>query len=428
MSNKTPSNSDSKAAPNPPVVNALLASQEQKSVRDFLASYLLRVRAGDFGILPIIIGLIGIAIFFQSQNQNFLTPQNFVNLILQMSGLTIIGFGLVFVLLLGEIDLSVGYVSGVGGVLVTVLLSNRFNVPWYLAISAALLATLLIGMLHGFLITFFQLPSFIVTVAGLLAWNGVVLVLVGDGGTIRIEDPLVRNLAGTYLPAALAWILGIGLVVGYAVLKYLRLQGRKKLGLAITPIPIVVAQVALLAILVFVTVAVANADVTERRVRGIPVIGALMIILMIVLTFVAENTRFGRYVLAVGGNKEAARRAGIRVERIRLYVFMLCSLMAGLGGIILASRLQSVSASTGGGQLLLNAIATAVIGGTSLFGGRGKVYTALLGALVIASLESGLGLLNIPSSLQYIITGIVLLLAVILDSISRRNQKRSGLA
>jgi len=402
--------------------SALIDSQAQKSVGQYLRDYWSRVRAGDLGPLPIIIGVIGIAIFFQSQNANYLTPRNFVNLILQMAGITTIAYGLVFVLLLGEIDLSVGYVSAVAGVVMTVLLRPPASLPWFVTVTLGLLAVLLIGFIQGSLITLFQLPSFIVTLAGLLAWNGVVLGLVGQGGTIRIQDPILRDLASTYLPRELSWILGILLVIGYGVLQYTQWTGRKRIGLGAKPLPIVIFQIAFMAAATVFLVAICNAD------RGVPLIGAGLIVMLIVLTYVAQSTRFGRYVFAVGGNKEAARRAGIRVERVRLYVFMLSSFMAGLGGIILASRLQSVATNSGGGNLLLNAIAAAVIGGTSLFGGRGAVYSALLGALVIAMVENGLVFLGVEASVQFIITGIVLLIAVIVDSLSRRSQKRSGLA
>jgi D-xylose transport system permease protein len=406
---------------NPPVQNALLASQRQKSVGEFLQDYLRRVRGGDLGPLPIVIGLVLIAILFQSQNANFLTANNFVNLILQMSALAMMAYGVVFVLLIGEIDLSIGYTSAIAGVLMTVLLRPPYNAEWFLAVGAGILAVLGIGLLQGFLITTFQLPSFIVTMAGFLAWNGVVILVVGRGGTISINQPLLRNLASSYLPPEVAWIGGIVLVVAFAALKLVQYQTRQRSGLGSTPLPIIIMQIALLAVILGAVVIVCNQD------RGVPVIGVMVIIALIILTFVVENTRFGRYIFAVGGNKEAARRAGIRVERIRLYVFMISSLMAGIAGIILASRLKSVATGQGGGQLLLNSIAAAVIGGTSLFGGRGKVYSALLGALVIASVENGLGLLNIDASVQFIVTGVVLLVAVIIDSLSRRSQKRSGL-
>jgi len=402
--------------------NALLASQEQQSFSEYITGFFQRIRAGDLGPLPILVGIVLIIIIFQTANANFLSARNFVNLILQMAGTTMIAYGVVFVLLLGEIDLSVGYVSAIGGVLMTVLVAPPYSYPWYSAVGLALLAVLVIGLMQGLLIIIFQLPSFIVTLAGLLVWSGVVLVILGEGGTINIENPLLSNLASSYLSPELGWILAIVLVVGFAFTQYLDSRRRKSHELNTKPLLISAVEVIVLAIVLLTAVAICNAD------RGVPVIGAGVILVLIILTYVTQNTRFGRYVYAVGGNKEAARRAGIRVERIRVYVFMISSFMAGLGGIILASRLRSVASGQGSGDLLLDCIAAAVIGGTSLFGGRGYVSSAVIGALIIASVQNGMGLLGLPASIQSIITGCVLLMAVIVDSISRRNQKRSGLA
>ncbi len=402
--------------------NALLESREQQTLGAYIQTYLQRVRAGALGPLPIIIGIVAVAIFFQSRNAAYLSPNNIVNLIMQMSGIALIAFGVVFVLLLGEIDLSVAYVSGVAGVIATILMRPPHNLEWYITVPIALVAALGIGTLQGFLITIFQLPSFIVTLAGLLAWNGAILLLVGAGGTVGIPASPFREISNVYLPPELGLAFVVVLVVAYAATQFIQLQSRRAQGLNAKPITIIALQIAILVVLAVGIVLVVNQD------RGLPLIGALVIVTLIVLTFVTRNTRFGRYVFAVGGNKEAARRAGIRVERVRLYVFMLCSFMAGVGGIILASRLKSVSANQGGGQLLLNCISAAVIGGTSLFGGRGAVYSAVLGALLIAMVENGMVFLRLETGWQFIITGIVLVLAVIVDSLSQRSQKRSGLA
>jgi D-xylose transport system permease protein len=402
--------------------NALLESREQQTLGAYIQTYLQRVRAGALGPLPIIIGIVAVAIFFQSRNAAYLSPNNIVNLIMQMSGIALIAFGVVFVLLLGEIDLSVAYVSGVAGVIATILMRPPHNLEWYLTVPIALVAALGIGTLQGFLITIFQLPSFIVTLAGLLAWNGAILLLVGAGGTVGIPASPFREISNVYLPPELGLAFVVVLVVAYAATQFIQLQGRRAQGLNAKPITIIAIQIAILVVLAVGIVLIVNQD------RGLPLIGAIVIVTLIVLTFVTRNTRFGRYVFAVGGNKEAARRAGIRVERVRLYVFMLCSFMAGVGGIILASRLKSVSANQGGGQLLLNCISAAVIGGTSLFGGRGAVYSAVLGALLIAMVENGMVFLRLETGWQFIITGIVLVLAVIVDSLSQRSQKRSGLA
>ncbi|MBC8170962.1 MAG: ABC transporter permease [Anaerolineae bacterium] len=417
--------------------SALLASQQPQSPADFVRGYVSRLRGGDFGSLPIIVGLVVIALIFQSANQNFLTPRNLVNLVVQMAGITVIAYGVVFVLLLGEIDLSVGYVSAVGGVATAILLRNSLTDPalawldWWNVIPIALVITGGIGLLHGWLITFFQLPSFIVTLAGLLAWNGVVLLIIGPGGTVNIQNPVVRNLASEILPPIWSWII-IGIFVAlYAANLFWTMRVRLKAGLRATPVGIVIAQVVFMAVIGAIIAYIFNLNraLGENAPvqQGMPVIAVIMLILLVVLTFVAERTRFGRYVYAIGGNKEAARRAGIRVERIRMLVFMISSMMAGIGGIILASRLKSVATDAGGGSLLLYAIASAVIGGTSLFGGRGKLSSAVLGALVIASVDNGMGLLNLSAGVKFIITGLVLLAAVVVDALSRRRQSQSGI-
>jgi D-xylose transport system permease protein len=408
-----------------PKNDLLQTSQESLSALDYIRNYLKRLASGDLGALPIVIGLVVIAIIFQSQNANFLTPRNFVNLILQMSGITMIAYGVVFVLLLGEIDLSIGYVSAIAGVTVAMLLRDPdAGWTWYTAIPVALLTTAGIGLLQGLIITLFRVPSFIVTLAGLLAWNGVVLRLIGRGGTVIIQDRFVVGVANSYFTPDTSWgwiIVGV-FIIGYALTQFLQYISRRNQGLNTRPILIIVVQILAIAAAGFFVVYVCNQD------RGLPVVGIILLVMVVLLTFIARNTQFGRFVYAVGGNAEAARRAGISVTSIRIIVFVISSTLAGLGGIILASRLRSVDTGAGGGNLLLNAIASAVIGGTSLFGGRGHIASAILGALVIASVENGMGLLNLESGDKFIITGIVLLLAVIVDSLSRRRQQQSGIA
>lgn len=418
------------------VQSALLASQSAQSPGEYLSQWWRKVRAGDIGTLPIILGLVVIAIIFQSANQNFLTPRNLVNIVVQMAGIAVIAYGMVFILLLGEIDLSAGYVSAIGGVSTAILLRNSLTDPnlawmdWWNVIPIALLITSAIGFLHGFLITTFQLPSFIVTLAGLLAWNGVVLMIVGDGGTVNIQNPVVRNLASDVLPPLASWLVIGAFILLYAVLEFTTADSRKKAGLRAKPTSIILAQLVFMGVIGAFIAYLFNINralsATAPPQQGMPVIAVLMLIFLLVLTFVAERTRFGRYVYAVGGNKEAARRAGIRVERIRILVFMISGFMAGMGGIILASRLKSVATDAGGGNLLLYVIAAAVIGGTSLFGGRGKVVSAVLGALVVASVENGMGLLNVSSGVKFVVTGLVLLAAVVIDALSRRGQANAG--
>jgi D-xylose transport system permease protein len=331
--------------------------------------------------------------------------------------------GVVFVLLLGEIDLSIGYVSGVAGVLTAIWLTPDGNeLPTVIAIFLALLAGLCIGIFQGLIITKVGVPSFVVTLAGLLGWNGVVLLLIGSKGTVILQNDFVIGLANDFMPDGLSWALAIACVVLYGGLQLMRVRTRSKAGLAVDPIIIVVLRVAALAVALFVVVAVADQD------RGVPYVFILVGALFVFWTYVLSRTRFGRHVYAVGGNQEAARRAGINVDRVKIACFAFCSLMAALGGIILASRLRSVDTNSGGGQLLLYSIAAAVIGGTSLFGGRGNMKSALLGALVMISIDNGLGLLGLSSGTKFVVTGAVLLLAVSVDSVSRRAQASSGRA
>ena len=402
--------------------SALLAGQAAQSPSEYLQGYLKRVTSGDLGSLPIILGLIIIAIVFQSQNQNFLTARNFVNLIVQMAGITTIAYGVVFVLLIGEIDLSIGYVSAVAAVTMTLLLREPGGWPWYAALGLALITVAIIGIVQGLIITSFQLPSFVVTLAGLLAWNGVVLIMIGGAGTVIIQDNVIIGIANYFLPPLWGWIVAAVFVGGYILFRIRQVIARRSQGLPTTPMLIVTVQSIGLAILAGIAVYVCNLD------RGVPFVGIILLVFLVFFSFLASKTPFGRYVYAVGGNKEAARRAGISVQKIQVIVFMISSTMAGMGGIILASRLRSVDTAAGGGNLLLNAIAAAVIGGTSLFGGSGRVSSAILGALIIMSVENGMGLLGLSSGVKFVITGLVLLLAVLVDAISRRSRSQSGLA
>jgi D-xylose transport system permease protein len=396
-------------------------------VRGGLAGYARQwvenVRAGELGILPILVGIIVIGIYFQARNSNFLTAGNFVNLIAQMSPFAVIGMGMVFILLLGEIDLSVGYVSGMGGVIAAVLLEpGKGQWPTWLALIAAIGTGVGIGVFQGFFVSRIGVPSFVVTLAGLLAWNGVVLQIIGSKGTIVIQDKLVIGLANDNLSHGLAWIVLIASVALYLGVQIATVFRRRQAGLANVPIALIAIRTAIIGGLGIFVVEWADTD------RGIPYVGLLMLVALVFWTFIATRTRFGRHVYAVGGNAEAARRAGISVANVRLVVFGISGGMAALGGIILASRLSSVDTSTGGGSTLLYSIAACVIGGTSLFGGRGAVRSAILGAIVIAMIDNGLGLLNVSAGTKFVVTGIVLLAAVTLDSLSRRRSAASGRA
>jgi D-xylose transport system permease protein len=381
------------------------------------------VKAGDLGSLPIFVGLIIIAIVFQAQNDRFLTAGNFVNLMVQTAPYAVIAMGVTFALLLGEIDLSIGFVSGVGGVLTALLLTPDGNeLPASMTLVIVLACGLAIGTFHGMIITKIGVPSFVVTLAGLLAWNGVVLLLIGSRGTVILQNDFVIGLANDFMEPWLAWVLALVCVGLYAGVQLNRVRSRQKAGLQADPWLIIGLRIGGLAVALAIVVAVANED------RGVPYAALIVAGLFLLWTFVLNRTKFGRHVYAVGGNAEAARRAGIDVDRVKIACFAICSAMAVLGGIILASRLRSVDTNTGGGQALLYPIAAAVIGGTSLFGGRGTMKAAVLGALVMLSIDNGLGLLGLSSGTKFVLTGGVLLLAVTVDSISRRGREQSGRA
>jgi D-xylose transport system permease protein len=332
--------------------------------------------------------------------------------------------GIVFVLLLGEIDLSIGYVSGVAGVATALLMlpDGHNQLGAGPAIFIALVIGAGIGVLQGLIITKIGVPSFVVTLAGLLGWNGVVLLLIGDKGTVIIQNSLVIGFANDFLPAATAWIVLVAGIALYAGILMSTDRTRRKAGLPTEPVALYALRVAGLAIAGAAVVAFANKD------RGIPYVFLVITGLYLLWTFVLNRTRFGRHIYAVGGNAEAARRAGINVDNVKIACFAICSMMAALGGIILASRLRSIDTNSGGGTILLYSIAAAVIGGTSLFGGRGHIKSAILGALVITSIDNGLGLLGLSSGTKFVVTGLVLLAAVTVDSLSRRGRESAGRA
>jgi D-xylose transport system permease protein len=406
----------------PPAVPPSSPSETHVGLSEFVRQRLRSLREGELGALPIVVGIVVIAIYFQARNSNFLTAANFVNLLAQMSAVTIIGMGVVFVLLLGEIDLSVGYVSGMGGVIAALLLEPGKGVPTWAAVSLALGTGAVIGLLQGFFVARIGVPSFVVTLAGLLGWNGVLLQIIGSSGTIVIQNRFINGIANDYVKHWLAWVVAILAVAAYVARQLANIYRRRQAELPNDPWLFVIGRMALLAIAAVALVAVANND------RGLPYVTLIMLGAYVLWTFVTQRTRFGRHVYAVGGNVEAARRAGINVAGIRMAVFTISGTMAALGGLVLASRLSSVDTATGGGTILLYSIAAAVIGGTSLFGGRGTIRSAVLGAIVIAMIDNGLGLLNVSAGTKYIVTALVLLAAVTLDSLSRRGREATGRA
>jgi D-xylose transport system permease protein len=398
--------------------------RESETLSGYARVWWQGVRAGELGTLPIIVGLVLILVTFGILEENFLTERNLTNLLLQMSAYAAIAIGVVFVLLIGEIDLSVAFVSAVGAVVMTLLLRpDDPGWPWWAAIGVALVCTTLIGLLHAIVITKAGVPSFVVTLAGFLIWSGVVLILTtqySTAGTIRIQDETVIGIANDFLSEVWGWILAVVVVVAYAALQLRAAVARRSRRLAGKPTVLIVLQTVGLAAVTFAAVWYLNED------RGVPKVILILGIFLLFWSFIATRTRFGRHVYAVGGSAEAARRAGIDVDRVRIAVFMISGFMAGVGGIMLASRLRSVATNTGGGNLLLLVIAAAVIGGTSLFGGTGRVIAALLGALVIASIQNGMDLMGLASGTKFVITGLVLLGAVLIDAFAKRRRAAAG--
>ncbi len=386
-----------------------------------------RLRGGESGVLPVLVGLVAITIFFQVRNDNFLSAGNLTNLLVQGAVFMLLGMGEVFALLLGEIDLSIGFVSGIGGVVTAELVVYPRYWPWWAAIVVALLVTAAIGALQGALITQLRLPSFVVTLSGLLGWQGVMIWILGAGGTVPIPSDVINDLANGNLSPAAGWIV-VGAVVGaYAVTTVYRDNHRRASGLVAPPPVLTAVKIAAAAAAGVVLVVICN---TNRGalvpIRGVPWVVLIVLGVLAAWTFLLSHTRFGRYIYAIGGNPEGARRAGINLSLIRTSAFALAGLTAGIAGIIYASRLRSVSTSLDGGTLVLYAVAAAVIGGTSLFGGRGKALHAVLGGIVIAAIYNGMGLLGMSAASQYMVTALVLLSAVTVDAVARRGREASS--
>jgi D-xylose transport system permease protein len=337
--------------------------------------------------------------------------------------------GLVFVLLLGEIDLSAGFASGVCGAVMTVLLTNH-GWSWYTAIPAALITGLVIGFVLGFLVSKVGIPSFVVTLAAFLGFQGVLLVLLKGGINVSVRDKFVLALANNNMSVGLSWTLAIISIIGYAALQFNRIRSRASRNLVTDPIGIVLLRIAAMGVVILV----ATALLTKERsinpviisVKGVPILAPIIAVFLILWTFVLGRTTYGRHVYAVGGNTEAARRAGIPVDRIRISVFVIGSFMAAVGGIVQVSRANSVDPNTGGSNVLLYAVGAAVIGGTSLFGGKGKVVNAVIGGAVIAVIDNGMTLLGYNAGTKYIVTGLILLVAASVDALSRRRAAATG--
>jgi D-xylose transport system permease protein len=399
---------------------SLRGEKQEEFAQSWVARVGERVRSGDLGSWPVLIALGLIVLVFSQTAQNFWSPANFTNIITQMAGTCLIAYGVVFVLLIGEIDLSVAFVSGVAGVVVAeAQLPTGLNLPWYLCVFLALLATTAIGVFQGSIIALVGVPSFVVTLAGYEIWQGVILRSLTQG-VIVIQDNKINDFSNYLFGTSAGWIMATVVSVAYAGAVGWNAFNQRRHGIAIRNPAYVVLKVVVVVAISYLTVYILNKD------RGVPLGVLLMVGGLLVWTFVTKRTTFGRHVYAVGGNAEAARRAGINVARIRILVFAIAGGMAGLGGIVLAARLNSVDLNAGGGTLLIDAIAAAVIGGTSLFGGRGEIRNALIGAAMISVISNGMFILGYSTGIIFIVTGAVLLLAVTFDTVVRRLQVRSG--
>jgi len=389
-----------------------------QTVRISLHERLRALAAGDLGALPVIIGLAAVWIFFQTQNSNFLTSRNLSNLTLQMAVTAILAMAVVLVMVTGEIDLSLGSVTGVTSALLGILLTNHH---W--SVATALAATfalgLGIGLLQGAITVFVGVPSFIVTLGGFLAWAGVQLALIGPAGNLPVNNNTIAAIGNSYLGHTTAWLLAAATIAVLAGVELLRRREWRRAG-APRPVLRSLLRLSLIAAGLLGVVAFLNSNF------GVPYVLVLFLSVATLLGWITRRTFFGRYLYAVGGNREASRRAGVPVAAIRVAVLGLSGLLAGLAGVVSTSNLYATSANTGGSILLLEAIAAAVIGGTSLFGGRGRIYQALLGTLVIASVHNGLGLLGKAASTEDIATGTILVLAVSLDALNRRRRAVTG--
>jgi D-xylose transport system permease protein len=395
---------------------------------DAARDYLDRVRGGDMGSLPAMLGLIVLVAIFSFASDTFTTKLNIANLITQAAPISVLAMGLVIVLLLGEIDLSAG-VAGSTGATITALLIVDHGQGWVVAALAGLGVGAVIGLGIGLLVARLGIPSFVVTLAFFLGLQGVMLKVIGEGGSVRFADEFLRGLAIKNLSPAAGWVLALVVIAAYTLLAIRRYRVQVSRGLQRPPFGLVVFRIVALAAVLVGLVAFMNVDRSRNPnfpIQGVPRMLVVVMALLIFWTFILNRTRYGRYLYAVGGNAEAARRAGINVMRVRISAFMICSTMAAISGLLLAANTGKVSPGSGGGNTLLYAVGAAVIGGTSLFGGKGRAIDAVIGGVVIATVSNGLLLLNNASWINFIVTGAVLLLAASVDAISRRRRSAAG--
>jgi D-xylose transport system permease protein len=414
----------------PPASQFDIQEETGRSVGAAASEYWTRVKGGDMGSLPAIIGVVALVVIFGiMEGETFLSKGNFANLINQGAAIMVLAMGLVFVLLLGEIDLSAGFAAGMGAAILATTLTER-GWAWPLALLAALAAGVVIGFAIALLVARLGIPSFVVTLAFFLGLQGAMLLIIGEGGTIPIRDDAILSVMNENMPVVLGWLFGLIVIAGFAGAGLMRIRSRKKEGLPAEVMSVWAVKVGALAAVVLIAVWLLNQERQRETaiitLQGIPWVVPLVGALVVGLSFVLSRTAFGRHIYAVGGNAEAARRAGINVANIRTACFVICTVLAIVAGILLASRDNSVSPTTGGAQTLLYAVGAAVIGGTSLFGGRGRVYDAVTGGLVVAIIANGLPLVTQQSGTQFIVNGVVLLVAASVDAISRRRAAATG--
>lgn len=411
-------------------VTPLFGEVEQPTLGEAVSNYLSRVRGGDMGSLPAILGLVVLTLIFSIvRPETFPSALNIANLFQQGAVITTIAMGLVFVLLLGEIDLSAGFASGVCGAILAVTMTD-LGWPWYLSMGAAIVTGMLIGLVLGSFVARIGIPSFVVTLGGFLAFQGIVLLIIGSGGNISLTDPVVLAIQNENVPPALGWALSVIalLLYGWATLR--GWSRRRAEGLLVKPLALVLITIGAVSAIVLGMTFVLNQERSLNPARtslqGIPIVVPIIAVLALTLGYVLTRTGYGRHVYAVGGNAEAARRGGIDVVKVRTSAFVICSSMAAVAGIFAASRATSVDPNAGGSNTLLYAVGAAVIGGTSLFGGRGRIIDALIGGAVVAVIDNGMGLLGYSSGVKYIVTGAVLVLAAVVDAVTRRRAQASG--
>jgi len=395
---------------------------EKDSLVTAASNYWSKVKAGDIGSLPAVLGLVALGTIFTVMSEFFFTARNFANLLTQAAPVIVIAMGLVFVLLLGEIDLSAGYASGVCGAVLVLLISNH-DVSWFIALPVSIAVGALLGLLMGSLVSRVGIPSFVVTLSAFLAFQGILLLLAGEGGTIQISNSVILAVENSNLTPTQGWALWIILGTTSVLLGLNRIYSRRRAGLTSELFKLWLIKTVTLLLITGAAVWALNIERGTKGVistKGMPIVVPIILLILIAGTFVLTSTTFGRHLYAVGGNAEAARRAGINVKRVRTTAFVICSSLAGIAGMLFASRMNSISPSTGGSSTLLYAVGAAVIGGVSLFGGKGKLRDAILGGLVVAVIDNGMGLLGYGAGIQYLVTGAVLLVSASVDAISRR--------